>query len=208
MPYSRAALRPRIFFFVSSVRTDPVSFVSVLRNFEGHEFVDQPFRRPDAVVAAVQELVRPNPEQQFGHDMAEIAGTGVNEGQHDSEAAVNVGLLRGDPAEIVKTRQAAVLNDEVQVLERCGDVVDIGNVERVPVQGNDRRTLVNVNILDAVLLRRLKKFIGFLVGELVALRVALPFRGVELDALGMILLAILVQTPPGPWRRRVDQRRC
>ena len=65
--------------------------------------------------------------------MAEITGTSVNEGQRHSEAAVNVGLLRGDPAEIVKTRQAAVLNDEVQVLERCRDVVDIGNVERVPV---------------------------------------------------------------------------
>ena len=65
--------------------------------------------------------------------MAEIAGTGVNERQRDGEAAVNVGLLRGDPAEIVKTRQAAVLNDEVQVLERRGDIVDIGDVERVPV---------------------------------------------------------------------------
>ena len=104
-----------------------------LRNFEGHEFVDQPFRRPDAVVAAVQELVRPNPEQQFGHDMAEIAGTGVNEGQRDSEAAVNVGFLRGDPAEVVKTRQAAMFNDEVQVLERRCDIVDIANVECVLV---------------------------------------------------------------------------
>src|ERR1700677_962461 len=52
---------------------------------------------------------------------------------------------------------------------------------------------MDVNILDAVLLRRLKKFIGFLVCELVALRVALPFRGIELDALGMIFLAIRVQ---------------
>lgn len=65
--------------------------------------------------------------------MANITGTGVNEGQRDSEAAVNVGLLRGDPAKIVKARQAAVLNDEVKILERCGDVVDIGNVERIPI---------------------------------------------------------------------------
>ena len=65
--------------------------------------------------------------------MAEIAGTGVNERQHDREAAVNVGLLRGDPAEIVKPRQAAVLDDEVQVLERRGDIVNVGDVERVPV---------------------------------------------------------------------------
>src|SRR5580698_812862 len=37
----------------------------LLRNFEGHEFVDQPFRRPDAVVAAVKELVRPKPEEKL-----------------------------------------------------------------------------------------------------------------------------------------------
>ncbi len=65
--------------------------------------------------------------------MAEVAGTGVNERQHDGEAAVNVGLLRGDPAEIVKTREAAMLDDEVQVLERCGDIVDVRDVERVAV---------------------------------------------------------------------------
>ena len=65
--------------------------------------------------------------------MAEITGTSVNEGQHHREAAINVGLLRGDPAEIVKTREAAVLNDEIEILERCGDIVNVGDVERVPV---------------------------------------------------------------------------
>ena len=44
------------------------------REFRSHELVDQPFRRPDAVVAAVKELVGPEPEQQFGHHMAEITG--------------------------------------------------------------------------------------------------------------------------------------
>src|SRR6478672_9174605 len=82
----------------------------LLRNFERHEFIDQPFRGPDAVVAAVQKLVWSQPEQEFGDDMAEITGTSVNEGQRDSEAAVNVSLLRGDPAEVIETRQAAMLN--------------------------------------------------------------------------------------------------
>ena len=61
--------------------------------------------------------------------MAEITGTGVNEWQHDGEAAVNVGLLRGDPAEIVKPGEAAVFDDEIQVLELCGDIVNVGDVE-------------------------------------------------------------------------------
>src|SRR5208282_5060300 len=79
----------------------------LFRNFEGHEFVDQPLRSPDAIVAAVQELVWPNPEEQFGHNVAEIARTGVNERQRDRKAAIDVGFLRGNPAEIVKARQAA-----------------------------------------------------------------------------------------------------
>src|ERR1700733_2625422 len=140
----------------------------LLRNLKGHEFVDQPFRRPDAIVAAVQKLVRPKPEEKLRHDVAEITGTGVNERQRDGEAAVYIGLLRRDPAEIVKTRQPAVLNDEVQVLERGGDIVDIGDVERVPVQRNDCWALVNMDVLDAELLCRLKKFVGFFIGQLVA----------------------------------------
>jgi len=115
--------------------------------------------------------------------MAEITGAGVDERHGDRKAAIDVGFLRGDPAEVVKARQAAVFNDEVQVLERRCDIVDIANVECVLVQRNDRRTLVNVDIFDAVLLRRLKEFVRVLVSEFVALRFALPFRSIELDAL-------------------------
>src|ERR1700744_5719213 len=107
--------------------------------------------------------------------MAEITGTGVNERQRHREAAVYVGFLRGDPAEIIKTRQTAMFDDEVEVLERRCDIVDVGDVERITVQGNDRRTLVDVDVLYAKLLRRLKKLVGLLVGQLVPLRVALPF---------------------------------
>ena len=60
----------------------------------------------------------------------------MDEGQRHRQPAVDVGLLRRDPAEIVKARQAAVLDDEVQVLERCRDVVDIANIECVLIQGD------------------------------------------------------------------------
>ena len=143
-------------FFVSSDRTEPVSLVIVVRNFEGHELVDQPFRRPDAVVAAVQDFVGAEPEQQLRNDMGEIARARVDERQRDGEAGVDIGLLRRDPAEIVKTRQAAMLDDEIQILERGRDIVDIGDVERVAVERDDRRALVNVDVLDAELLRRLE----------------------------------------------------
>src|SRR5580692_4316312 len=128
----------------------PGLFRLLLRNLEGHEFVYQPLRRPDAVVAAVQELVRSKPEEELRHNVAEIPRARMNEWQRDREAAIHIGVLRGDPAEIVKPRQAAVFNYKVEVLERCGDVVNVGNVERVPIQRNDRRTLVNVDIFDAV----------------------------------------------------------
>src|SRR5580704_2588006 len=134
----------------------------LLRNLEGHEFVDQPFRRPDAVVAAVQELVRPKPEEKLRHHVAEITGASVNERQRNREAAIHVGFLRGDPAEVIEARQATMFNDEVEVLERRCDIVDVGDVEGVPVQGNDRWTFVNVDVLDTELLRRLKELVGLL----------------------------------------------
>src|ERR1700680_237265 len=42
-------------------------------NFECHELVDQPLRRPDGVVAAVKDLVRSNPEQELRNDVGEIS---------------------------------------------------------------------------------------------------------------------------------------
>ena len=103
--------------------------------------------------------------------MAEITGARVDERQRDRKAAIDVGFLRGDPAEIVKARQAAVFNDEVQILERRCDIVNIANIECVFVQRNNRWTLVNVDVLDAVLLRGLKELVGVFVREFVAFRI-------------------------------------
>ncbi len=81
-----------------------------------------------------------------------------------------------------------MLDDEVQILERGGDVIDIGDIERIPVQRDDRWPLVDVDVLDPELLRRLEILVGRLVGELVALRLATPFGGVKLDTLQLVLL--------------------
>src|SRR6218665_3574229 len=99
------------------------------RQFEGDEFLDQPLGRPDAVVAAVEYLVLADPEQQLRDHMREVFRTRVNERQHDRQATVDVRLLGGDPAKIVQTRQATVLDDKVQILKVGRRVVDIGNVE-------------------------------------------------------------------------------
>ena len=61
-----------------------------------------------------------------------------------------------------------MLDDEVQVLEAGCCVVDIGNIERVAVQRQDRRALVNVDVLDAQLLAALKVLLGRRVGKLAA----------------------------------------
>ena len=81
----------------------------------------------------------------------------MNERQRHRETAIDVGLLRRDPAEVVEPRQAAMLHDEIQILERGRDVVDIGDVESVAIERDDRRTLVNVDVLDAELLRGLEE---------------------------------------------------
>lgn len=57
--------------------------------------------------------------------MREVGWPRVDERQRDGEAAIDVGLLGGDPAEVVEPRQAAMFDDEVEILERGGDVVDV-----------------------------------------------------------------------------------
>src|SRR6266576_4081539 len=82
------------------------------RNLERHELVDQPFRRPDPVVAPIENLVRSNPEQELGNDMSKIPRTRMDEWQRHGKTGIDVGFLGRDPAEIVQTWQAAMLNNE------------------------------------------------------------------------------------------------
>src|ERR1700726_3694805 len=159
----------------------------IVWNLERHELVDQPFRRPDAVVTAVQDLVWSDPEQEFRNDVAEIPRARMDERQRYGETSIDVGFLGRDPAEIVKARQAAMLDDEIQLLKRRGDVINIGHIERIAVKWNNGRPLVDMDILDPKLLCRLEIFVGCLVGELISLGFATPFRSVEFDALDLVL---------------------
>src|ERR1700730_3025766 len=111
------------------------------RNLERHELVDQPFRRPDGVVTTVQDLVRTNPEQKFRNYMREIAWAPMNEGQANGGTGIDIGFLGRDPAEIVKARQAAMLDDEVQILKRRSHVINVGHIERIAVKRNYGRSL-------------------------------------------------------------------
>ena len=80
-----------------------------------------------------------------------------------------------------------MLDNEVQILERGGDIIDIGNIERIAVERENGRAFVDMDVLDAELPRRFEKGIGFLVCQFVALRLAFPFGGVELDAFELVL---------------------
>ncbi len=59
-------------------------------------------------------------------------------------------------------------------------VVDVGDVERVLVQRPDRRSLVDVDVLDAELLARLQIPVGLRILERPAARALPPLRGIEL----------------------------
>ena len=80
-----------------------------------------------------------------------------------------------------------MLDDEVQLREVGRGLVDIRHVEGVAVQRQDRRTLVDMDVLDAELLRFLEVPLSPVVAELVALARPVPFGGIELDALELIL---------------------
>ena len=68
----------------------------------------------------------------------------MNERQGHGQATEDVGLLDGDPADVVEPRQATMLDDEFQVGEVGGGDIDVANVKGVLVERNDRRTFVDV----------------------------------------------------------------
>jgi hypothetical protein len=93
----------------------------------------------------------------------------VDERRDDGQAAVHVGLLHGDPAEVLEARQPAVLDDEVELGERGRRLVDVVDVERIAVQWPDRRALVDVDVADAEVLGLLEVAQCPVVAELPAL---------------------------------------
>ena len=144
MSYSFAALSPSIFFFCAVVSGRVLGHV--LGDLEVHELLDQPLRRPQRVVAGEQDPVLADPVDELADDLREVARPGVDERHRDGQPAVHVGLLGGDPAEVLQPGQPDVLDDEVQVGEVGGHVVDVGHVEGVAVQRPDRRALVHVDV--------------------------------------------------------------
>ena len=118
---------------------------------------------------------------------------GVDERHRHREAGMHVGFLGRDPAEVLQPRQAAVLDDEVQVGEVRRDVVDVGDVERVAVQRPDRRALVHVDVADAEFAARLEVAVGPRVVEPPTAGLAVPLGGVELDPLEAEPLGVLAE---------------
>ncbi len=116
--------------------------------------------------------------------------------RHDHcEAALDIRLLRRDPAEVLDARDAAVLDDEAQpgVAVQRGDFVDVGDVKGIAVEGPDGRALVNVNVDDAELDVLVEILERFFVAQLVPAGIALPLGGVELDALQVEALGVFLR---------------
>ena len=67
-----------------------------------------------------------------------------------------------------------MLDDEIQVREVSGSVVDIGDVEAILVQGPDGGPFVRVDVLDSELLALRQIAVGLGVGELPASGISLP----------------------------------
>jgi hypothetical protein len=164
-------------------RDGAVLALHVFRDLEVDELLDQPFRLPDGVVAAEQDAVLADPVEQLADDLREVPRAAVDERHGDREPAVDVGFLGGDPAEVLEPGQADVLDDEPQAGERGGGVVDVRDVEGVPVHRVHGRALVHVDVADAELFTLLQIPVRPGIGQLPSLGIALPLRGVDLDAL-------------------------
>lgn len=114
-------------------------------------------------------------------------------GHRHRQSAEDVRFLDCYPAEILEPRQTDMLDDEVQVREGSGCVVDIGDVEGILVQGPDRGALVNVDVRHAKVQALLKVLERPLVCQFPPLGIILPLRGIELDAFRLPLVDLLFE---------------
>src|SRR5205814_9551894 len=143
---------------------------------------------------AAQHLGLADPEQPRTHRLGEGARTGMHPAaDDDGKPRVDVRLLRRHEAEVLDPRQADVLDDEVELWEVRGDVVDIRDVERVLVERPDRRSLVDVDVLDPELLALLQETLRLGTLERPATRALILLGRVELDALEVVTLGVLLE---------------
>src|SRR6516225_3065607 len=164
-----------------------VLLFQVLRQLERHELLDQPLGGPDGIVAAEAQLVRAEPEQQIGHDLAKISGPEIDKGHCHRQPGEDVGFLRGDPAEIVQPGQTDVLHDKIEIGKIRGGVIDVTDIECVGAQRVHGWTLMDVDVLDPQFLAQGQIFVGPGVVESPAARAIAPLGRVELEPLDRVL---------------------
>jgi hypothetical protein len=166
MLYIFAALSPRIFFFWHC--RERCVLRHVLRNLEVNEAFDEPSRCPERVVTGELDPVLTDPVDEFADDLGEIAWPGVHERHRYGQPSMDIGFLGGDPAKIFEPGQTHVLHHEIEVGEVRRCVIDIRDVESVPVQGPDGGALMDVDVLDAELAAFLEVAVGPWIGQFVA----------------------------------------
>jgi hypothetical protein len=157
--------------------------LQVGRQLEGVEAVEQPLRVPDREVGAPDDRSGPSQNSRFAITLAELARPVAEEHVRDGERGVDVRAAGRQPAEVVEPREAAVVDDEVQLGVQRRRLVDVAHVELLERQGLDRRALVEVHVLDAELDAALVQREHHRVVRAPAARLTAPLGGVPLEAL-------------------------
>jgi hypothetical protein len=86
-------------------RQDAELRLHVLGDLEVDELLDEPPGLPDRVVAAEQNAILVEPVQERADDLREGARPRVHERDRHGRPGVDVRLLRGDPAEVLRARR-------------------------------------------------------------------------------------------------------
>src|SRR5258708_22064189 len=102
---------------------------------------------PDGEVRAIDDTVRAKPEEQIGHHFGKEARTVVDEGERHSQGAVHIWTACGNPAEIIETRQANMVDNEIQFGVKPGGLVNIAYVKFCEGERLDRRFIAVLHIL-------------------------------------------------------------
>src|SRR5436309_38407 len=152
---------PEDLLLVLHREVDAVLLLQILREFEVQEVFDDPFRMPQGVVRAEEDPVRAEPVQEIRHHLGKVPRPGVDECHRHRHAGVDVLVLRGDPAEVIESRESDMRDDEFHVGERGRRGVHVANVEGILVERPDRGSLMGHLDVDpefSVFLEELESF--------------------------------------------------
>src|SRR3954462_4130744 len=100
----------------------------------------------------------------------------MDKGHCHGQPGIDIRLLRRDPAEVIEPWQTDMLDDEIELGEISGSVIDVMDIESDGAQRVYGRSLGDMDVFDPRRLRQLQILVGPGIIETPSARAVAPFR--------------------------------